>query len=93
MSCLSVSHPERAMNDGVSLGLERPAIVVVAQGERTRRIVGDEMRKRYGDDYDVVICERQTAAVETLQQLADARADVALVLVAYSPIRKTRAAI
>ncbi len=73
------------MNDGVSLGLERPAIVVVAQGERIRRIVGDEMRKRYGDDYDVVICERQTAAVETLQQLADARADVALVLVAYSP--------
>jgi thioredoxin reductase (NADPH) len=76
---------EHAMNDAVSLEPERPTIVVVAQGERTRRVVGDEMRKRYGDDYDVVLCDRHAIAVETLQQLADANADVALVLAGYSP--------
>lgn len=66
------------------IDLDRPVIVVVSRAARTLELVGDELVKRYGGDYDVEVCDDPDRATERLEKLARDPRDVALVLGAYS---------
>ena len=58
---------------------ERPNVVVVSRDERVLAALGDELRKRYGADYDVVTVATDQAATR-LRGLAEADVPVALVI-------------
>ena len=49
-----------------TIDLERPVLVLVSQATRTLAVVTDELRKRYGDDYLVVVVDDPSHAVEEL---------------------------
>ncbi len=60
-------------------------VVVVASGDPdTRTVLSEEIRKRYGDDYVIFVCEDGEHAVDDLLTLADEDRDVALVLAGYA---------
>ena len=61
-----------------------PTIVVVSSDARTRSTVGDEVTKRYGADYGVLVLEDPEDALERLRQLREERRTVALVLAGHS---------
>jgi thioredoxin reductase len=58
----------------------RPAIVIVSDDPDTFRIVADEVRKRYGTDYQVVTSTNHSAATEDLERLRQSDVPVALIL-------------
>jgi thioredoxin reductase (NADPH) len=61
----------------------QPVIVVTAQDERTRSILVDEIGRRYGTDYAVVVSGGGDALAR-LEQLRHDGASVALILAAFS---------
>jgi thioredoxin reductase (NADPH) len=71
------------MADAV-IDLERPVIVVVSRVPRTLDMVGDELEKRYGQDYDVERCDDPAHAEQRFDTLASAEREVALVLSGFS---------
>jgi thioredoxin reductase (NADPH) len=58
---------------------ERPNLVVVGRDDGVRAALGEELRKRYGSDYDIVEVATEQAATR-LGGLADADVPVALVI-------------
>jgi thioredoxin reductase (NADPH) len=63
-----------------------PAIVVVSRDTRTRAAVGGEVRKRYGDDYEVVVAASGEEAIGDLARRRAAGTPVALVLAAFADV-------
>jgi thioredoxin reductase len=61
----------------------RPAIVIVSEDPDTFRIVADEVRKRYGTDYEVVTSTSHQAATENLKKLSQSGIPVALILATH----------
>ncbi len=57
-----------------------PVIVAVDDDHDALRRVDDELNRRYGDDYRIVCTRSAEAAVEELENLADAGREVAVVL-------------
>lgn len=69
----------------VSPDREPPAIVLVSADPGTRTRTGDELVRRYGEDYRVVVLDATETAAEHLRHLREADADVALVLANTGP--------
>ncbi|HVM52333.1 MAG TPA: FAD-dependent oxidoreductase [Acidimicrobiales bacterium] len=69
------------MRSGASDG---PAIVCLSTDERTRQVLEDEVLRRYGGDYHVVVCDSVAHAVADLTDLQREQRPVALVLAGYS---------
>jgi thioredoxin reductase (NADPH) len=66
------------------IDLERPVILFVSRVPHTLAVVGEELEKRYGPDYDIERCDdpiRATAHFDTLQS---GGREVALVLAGFS---------
>ena len=61
----------------------RPAIVIVSEDPDNFRIVADEVRKRYGTDYQVVTSTSHSAATEDLEGLRERDVPVALILATH----------
>lgn len=61
-----------------------PTLVVMSSDPRTRTVIADEVRKRYGDDYDVVVCEGVDHALDDLARLSREDREVALVVAGFS---------
>ena len=60
-----------------------PAIVVVSQHAETRAVLSDEVRRRYGADYQVVTCHDTDHALADLTSYRDADEPVALIVAAH----------
>ncbi len=63
--------------------LSRPTIVVVSTSPDELALLGGELRKRYGSDYDVVSCESAKLAFEWRERIEGDGAQVALLLASY----------
>jgi thioredoxin reductase (NADPH) len=66
-------------------GDRRPAIVCVSVDDATRERVGAEVRKRYGDDYEVLVLGSPARAGDEFTALRERGCDVALVLANTGP--------
>ncbi len=64
--------------------VQTPVTLVASADPRTRAVLEAEMRKRYADDYDVIVCHSHDHAIEDLRALAREDRDVALILAGYS---------
>ncbi|CAN5735488.1 response regulator [soil metagenome] len=60
-----------------------PAIVIVSEDPDNFRIVADEVRKRYGTDYQVVTSTNHHDATEDLERLRGSGVPVALILATH----------
>ena len=66
--------------DGGDTAGERPAIVIVSRDPHARRRLDRELSRRYGMDYQVVVCD-QPAELETwLRDLVEAGKPIAMVI-------------
>jgi thioredoxin reductase len=73
----SAADPERGRGETAE---RQPAIVVVSRDIHARRRLGQELSRRYGLDYQVVVCD-QPAELETrLRSLAEAGTPIAMVI-------------
>jgi thioredoxin reductase (NADPH) len=61
----------------------RPAIVIVSEDPDNFRIVADEVRKRYGTDYQVVTSTSHSAGTKDLEGLRQGDIPVALILATH----------
>ncbi len=61
----------------------RPAIIIVSEDPDNFRIVANEVRKRYGTDYQVVTSTSHSAANEDLDRLRQSDVPVALILATH----------
>src|SRR4051794_3348437 len=61
----------------------RPAIIVVSRDSQTLAVVGQEIDKRYGDDYLVSTREAADLALEDLARMGDDGTAVALIVVGW----------
>jgi len=61
----------------------RPAIVIVSEDPDNFRIVANEVRKRYGADYQIVTFTSHGDATEDLERLRDSDVPVALILATH----------
>ena len=61
----------------------RPAIVIVSEDPDNFKIVANEVRKRYGTDYQVVTSTSHSAATRNLEGLRLRDVPVALILATY----------
>lgn len=61
----------------------RPAIVIVSEDPDNFRIVADEVRKRYGSDYQIVTSTSYRKATEELERLSADDIPVALILATH----------
>jgi thioredoxin reductase len=69
----------QAQDHGEANG-ERPAIVIVSRDPHARKRLDRELSRRYGMDYQIVVCD-QPAELETrLRDLAEAGAPIAMVI-------------
>jgi thioredoxin reductase len=64
-------------------GRVRPAIVIVSEDPDNFRIVADEVRKRYGTDYQVVTSTSHATATHDLERLRQSDIPVALILATH----------
>ncbi len=62
----------------------RPLILVMSRRRDTRGIVGDEILRRYGHDYDVMTVGSSGEGLAQLEDLKERSIDVALILAAYT---------
>lgn len=60
-----------------------PAIVVVSEHAETCAVLSEEIRRRYGADYEVTTRHGADEAVSTLAGYRDGGAEVALVVAGY----------
>jgi thioredoxin reductase (NADPH) len=63
-----------------------PAIVLVSRDPRTRAVVGEELHKRYGDDYLVASGDAPDEALEILVRMRHEGRAVALILAGYGSL-------
>jgi thioredoxin reductase len=77
------SQPTSAVDQGpgrAETAGEQPAIVIVSRDARARKRLDRELSRRYGMDYQVVVCD-QPAELETwLRNLAEAGTPIAMVI-------------
>lgn len=65
-------------------GEPAPAIVVASSDPPTLALVGEEIRKRYGADYEVVISGDPERLLEVLSQMGNHGRQVALIIAGYA---------
>ncbi|HJR93570.1 MAG TPA: FAD-dependent oxidoreductase [Acidimicrobiia bacterium] len=63
---------------------QKPIILLVGRHRQTRTFVGDELSKRYSDDYAIVIADSPNEGLEALTALHADDSPVALVLAAFT---------
>jgi thioredoxin reductase (NADPH) len=56
------------------------AIVVACRDAAARELLGRELRKRYGADYDIVVCDQPAGLESRIKDLLAAGTPVALVI-------------
>jgi thioredoxin reductase (NADPH) len=61
-----------------------PVIMVASDALQTRTVLAEEVRKRYGGDYEVVVSDDLKDTTSHLTRLAKQERDVALILAGYS---------
>src|SRR5690242_11334999 len=71
--------PERRRRAMAEDRHDRPNLVVVSRDEQVRNGLANELRHRYGNDYDIVAVETEQAT-DRLRELAEGDASVALVI-------------
>jgi thioredoxin reductase len=77
------SQPTSAGDRGQARGEaaeERPAIVIVSGDSRARRRLDRELSRRYGMDYQVVVCDQPPELETRLRNLAEAGTPTAMVI-------------
>ncbi|RKO24143.1 FAD-binding protein [Pseudarthrobacter phenanthrenivorans] len=62
-----------------------PIMLIATTDTTTRRILGDELRRRYGADYEVLACNGHAHGRAVLEGLRRWNRDVALILACYGP--------
>lgn len=62
-----------------------PVLLLAAAGAASRSMLGDELRRRYGADYEVVVCAEHGHARSVLEGLREWGRQVALVIGCYGP--------
>jgi thioredoxin reductase (NADPH) len=62
-----------------------PVLLVATTDSATRDVVGSELRRRYGGDYEVVVCADYAHARAVLEGLRRWQREVALVIACYGP--------
>ena len=62
-----------------------PIMLIATSDSDSRRILGDELRRRYGADYEVVACEGHAHGRAVLEGLRRWNRPVALILGCYGP--------
>jgi thioredoxin reductase (NADPH) len=62
-----------------------PIMLIATTDPTTRRILGDELRRRYGADYEVVACDGHAHGRAVLEGLRRWNRQVALILGCYGP--------
>lgn len=66
----------------------RPVVVVLSRNPDDPVCVGDEIEKRYGADYDVVVGDDTEGALEQVRSLVSAHRSVALIMGSYGPANR-----
>ena len=74
-ACLATVRPEALAAAGA-----RAAIVVVCREPGAREILSRELSKRYGADYQIVVCDRPAELGTRMRDLLAARLPVAMVI-------------
>ena len=77
------SQPSSAADQGQGRGEtadEQPAIVIVSRDPGARRRLDRELSRRYGMDYQVVVCDQHAELETRLRSLADAGTPIAMVI-------------
>src|SRR5262249_49288595 len=81
---LNVHRPGRSRSQGGAgpgeVGMARPALVVVSGNPGTLTALEQELRRRYGADYQVLAVAAPAAALAALEQLSEASDQVALLM-------------
>ncbi len=62
-----------------------PVLLLATTDAASRAVLGSELRRRYGSDYEVVVCADYAHARAVLEGLRRWRRDVALVIACYGP--------
>lgn len=62
-----------------------PVLLLASVDETTRQVIGSELRRRYGADYEVVVCADYAHARAVLEGLRRWEREVALVIACYGP--------
>ncbi|MGX5717165.1 hypothetical protein [Arthrobacter sp. MAHUQ-56] len=63
-----------------------PVMLIATTDSASRRILGDELRRRYGADYEVVTCSGHAHGRAVLEGLRRWDRPVALILGCYGPL-------
>src|SRR5919112_108637 len=69
-----------ATMDGVD-----PVLLLATTDPASREVIGSELRRRYGGDYEVVVCADYAHARAVLEGLRRWQREVALVIACYGP--------
>jgi thioredoxin reductase len=75
----STSPADQGRDGGETIG-EQPAIVIVSGDPDARESLGRELSRRYGMDYQIVICDQPTELETRLRNLAGAPTPIAMVI-------------
>ena len=67
------------------MGEVDPVLLVATTDSASRDVVGSELRRRYGGDYEVVVCSDYAHARAVLEGLRRWQRQVALVIACYGP--------
>jgi thioredoxin reductase (NADPH) len=78
-SAAAAAHDGLAAVRGDPAGVQT-AIVIVSRNPRTRQILHRELSKRYGADYQIVVCDRPAELAPWMRDLRKAGLPVALVI-------------
>ena len=62
-----------------------PVLLLASSDDATRSVIGAELRRRYGGDYEVVVCASYDHARAVLEGLRRWSRQVALVIGVYGP--------
>src|SRR5215468_12693831 len=76
----AVAHEELATAAGGEAAGPQAAIVIVCRDPGTREILHRELSKRYGTDYQIVVCDRPGQLAPWMRDLRAAGLPVALVI-------------
>ena len=73
--------PREGSNPGTSGSTSAlPAIVIVSRDATARRDLRRELSKRYGADYQLVVCDEPTELATAIRKVKDTGAQIALVI-------------
>src|ERR687889_254049 len=68
-------------DSGASREAGRPVLMVVDAESDAREAIREALDRRFGDDYQIAMADSAESGLATLQQLAEAGAQVALLMV------------